>query len=49
MQDWEAYAEVASSAYRPQLFSRTHYMDWWKILDDVKNEVEMVRNEKGAD
>ena len=49
VQDWQAYAEVASSAYRPQLFSRTHYLDWWKILDDVKNEVEMVRNEKDAD
>jgi hypothetical protein len=49
VQDWEAYAEVASSAYRPQLLSRTHYLDWWKILDDVKNEVETVRNEPGED
>ena len=48
--DWEAYAKVASSAYRPQLFSRTHYIDWWRIFDDVKNEVQTVRNEKeGAD
>jgi hypothetical protein len=47
--DWEAYAKVASSAYRPQLLSRTHYLDWWRILDDVKNEVEAVRNEKGAE
>jgi hypothetical protein len=46
--DWEAYAQQASSAYRPQLYSRTHYIDWWKILDDVRNEVEKVRNEKGA-
>jgi hypothetical protein len=45
VRDWEAYAKVASSAYRPQLFSRTHYMDWWKILDDVKKEVERVRAE----
>jgi hypothetical protein len=43
VQDWEAYAKVASSAYRPQLFSRTNYMDWWKILDDVRNEVQTVR------
>ena len=49
VQDWEEYAKVASSAYRPQLFSRTHHLDWWKILDDVKNEVEMIRNEKRAD
>jgi hypothetical protein len=41
--DWEAYAKAASSAYRTQLFSRTHYLDWWKILDDVRNEVQTVR------
>jgi hypothetical protein len=49
VEDWEAYAKVASSTYRPQLFSRTHYMDWWKILDDVRSEVQTVRDEKGAD
>jgi hypothetical protein len=49
VEDWEAYAKVASSVYKPQLFSRTHYMDWWAILEDVKNEVEAVRNEKGTD
>jgi hypothetical protein len=45
VKDWEAYATVASRAYRPQLFSRTHYMDWQKIFNDVKNEVEAVRKE----
>jgi hypothetical protein len=49
VRDWEAYAKAASSAYRAQLFSRTHYMDWRKTLDDAKREVETVRNEKGAD
>ncbi len=48
VQDWEAYAKVASSAYQPQLYSRTHYLDWWKIRDDVANEVEVIRNEKGG-
>lgn len=47
--DWRQYATVASSAYRPQLLSRTHDLDWGKILDDVKNEVEVVRNEKRAE
>jgi len=42
---WESYAKVATSQYKPQLFSRTHYMDWWKILDDVKNELETIKNE----
>jgi hypothetical protein len=48
LRDWEAYAKVASSAYQPQLYSRTHYLDWWKIRDDVQNEVEVVRNEEGG-
>jgi hypothetical protein len=46
VQHWEAYAKVASAAYRPQLLSRTHYLDWWKIRDDVANEVQAIRNEK---
>ena len=43
--EWEAYAKAATGQYEPQLFSRTHYMDWWKILDDVKKELRTVRNE----
>jgi len=34
---------VATSQYRPQLFSRTNYMDWSRLLEDVKNEVNTVR------
>ncbi len=41
--DWEAYARVASSQYKPQLLSRSYYMDWWQILDEVKKEVELVK------
>jgi hypothetical protein len=41
--DWEAYTRIATSQYKPQLFSRTHYMDWWEILKEVKKEVELVR------
>jgi hypothetical protein len=47
--EWEAYAKAATSQYQPQLFSRTHYMDWWKILDDVKKELQTVRNEKPSE
>ncbi len=43
--DWTAYARSATQQYRPQLFSRTHYMDWWKILEEVKKEVDTVRKE----
>jgi hypothetical protein len=46
--EWEAYARVATRQYRPQLFSRTHFMDWAKILEDVKNEVETIRAEGRA-
>ena len=44
--DWEAYAQSATSQYNPQLFSRTHYMDWWKILEDVKREARSVQDEE---
>ena len=43
--EWETYAKVSTSQYRPQLFARTYYMDWWKLLEDVKKEVENVRAE----
>jgi len=46
VEQWQAYASVATKQYRPQLFSRTHYMDWWKLLDDVKQEVETVKKEQ---
>jgi hypothetical protein len=45
VQDWEAYATVASSAYETQLFSRTHYLDWWKILEDVTAEIRAIEAE----
>jgi len=41
--EWEVYARIATSQYKPQLLSRSHYMDWWQILDEVKKEVELVR------
>jgi hypothetical protein len=47
--EWEAYAKAATGHYEPQLFSRTHYMDWWKILDDVKKELQTVKNEKPSE
>ncbi|MHC4638756.1 MAG: hypothetical protein ACYTBV_14845, partial [Planctomycetota bacterium] len=43
VKEWENYARAATSQYRPQLFSRTNYMDWWKLLEDVKKEVNTVR------
>ena len=43
VKEWEAYAEVATSAYRPQLYSRVHHMDWEKILEEVKRELATVK------
>lgn len=43
--EWETYAKLATSQYKTQLFSRSHYMDWWKILEDVKKEYQTVKNE----
>ena len=46
VEEWETYTGVATKQYHPQLFSRTYYMDWWKLLDDVKQEVETVKKER---
>lgn len=43
VEEWETYARIATSQYKPQLFSRSHYMDWWRILDDVKKEVDLAK------
>ena len=43
--DWQAYAKSAAARYHPQLFSRTHYLDWTRILGDVKAERDKVRDE----
>jgi hypothetical protein len=44
--DWEAYARSATSQYNSQLLSRTHYLDWWKLLEDVKREAQSVQDEE---
>jgi hypothetical protein len=41
---WENYASVASKHYRPQLLARTRVLDWMKILEDVRKDVEIARN-----
>ncbi|MCD6303587.1 MAG: hypothetical protein J7M21_01325, partial [Planctomycetes bacterium] len=43
--EWKAYARIAGAEYRPQLLSRTHYLDWDKLLADVKAERDKIRNE----
>ena len=43
---WEAYAKVATSQYRPQLLARTRDLDWLRLLEDVKQDVEIARSAK---
>ena len=43
VKEWKAYAKVATSRYRPQLLSRTHYLDWDAIAEDVKRDVAIAR------
>ena len=46
VQHWEAYAKVATSQYRPQLLARTRDLDWLRLLEDVKQDVEIARSAK---
>jgi hypothetical protein len=43
VEEWEIYSRIASSQYKPQLLSRSHYIDWWRILEEVKKEVELAK------
>ena len=43
--EWQTYARIAGAAYRPQLLSRTHHLDWDKLLADVKAERDKIRAE----
>jgi hypothetical protein len=45
IKEWEAYARIATSQYRPQLLSRTGYLDWKKTLEAVRREAEHVKEE----
>jgi hypothetical protein len=45
VEDWKAYAELASSQYNVQLLARSDYPDWDAILKEVEKEVEIIRME----
>jgi len=44
---WKSYAAVASKLYKPQLLARTRVLDWNRILDDVKKDVEIALQSGG--
>jgi len=43
VEEWKAYAKVATSHYRPQLLSRTHHLDWDALAEEVKKDVAIAR------
>ena len=45
VEEWKAYAAIASKQYNPQLMARTSFMDWNRLLEDVKKEVVIVERE----
>ena len=45
VENWKAYAAVASSQYKTQLLARTDFLDWYRILKEVEKEVVTVQNE----
>jgi len=45
---WQSYAAVATRQYRPQLLARTRDLDWMKLLEDVKKDVEIARSAVAA-
>jgi len=44
---WKFYTAIAARQYRPQLLARTRELDWTRLLDDVKKDVEIARAAKG--
>ncbi|MBN2137245.1 MAG: hypothetical protein JW720_05530 [Sedimentisphaerales bacterium] len=43
---WEKYTAIAEELYKPQLLARTRMLDWTKILNDVKKDVEIARQSR---
>ena len=46
VKEWEAYTRTATSQYKPQLLSRNYYLDWEKLMEEVKKEVDQAKLEK---
>lgn len=44
--EWEIYAQTASSHYRPQMLARSQMLDWMQLLEDVRNDIQLIRNFK---
>jgi hypothetical protein len=46
VEEWEAYTRAAAGQYKPQLLSRNYYLDWKKLLKEVKKEADQIKLEE---
>ena len=40
---WKGYAHAATCNYRPQFMAKTRTIDWVKLTDDVRRDIELAR------
>ncbi len=40
---WKAYAASATANYRPQFLAKTRTIDWQRLTDDVRRDIEIAR------
>lgn len=43
---WTDYARVSGQLYTPQLYARTQQLDWFRVLEWVKKDVDIAREAK---
>jgi len=43
---WKAYAASATANYRPQFLAKTRTIDWGRLTDDVRRDLEIARHGK---
>ncbi|WP_111708186.1 hypothetical protein [Lutibacter citreus] len=46
---WKDLAKIADSQYKTQLLARTRELDWVNTIDDVENDIDIVRKSKGIE
>jgi hypothetical protein len=43
LKHWRAYAAAATRHYRPQFLAKTRTVDWQALVEDVENDIRLVR------
>ena len=41
--DWQGYTRAATSNYRPQFMAKTRTIDWVRLTDDVRTDIEIAQ------